>query len=266
MRRYCCWCVQCVIGRVCLSLMALCIAPVVSWNNGASQEGGSTDRWSRTYVTKEKPPQATSRSTTTSTTTSPVSSPPTKRFPQPANALGSRVSAHIASTTTGQRPSAHLKRGSSAFRENPSAHPDILPSPHNSELAKVYGSVLQRKDTLSTFHCHICHSSFPPDATIYPDPNDETGKLFMCKPCFTVNGGSAGDCDNCKRPVLILKAEGGFVENAGKVWHKKCFVCSGCGKSIGDQPLVDLLGYPSCADCFDSTCLSHASARRLCAC
>jgi LIM domain len=76
----------------------------------------------------------------------------------------------------------------------------------------------------------------------------------MCRSCFSQNGGSRGICVECSRPVLILKSEGGFVENAGRVWHKKCFHCSGCGKSIGDNPMVDLLGRPSCAECFD-TCL-----------
>lgn len=139
---------------------------------------------------------------------------------------------------------------------------------NGSELAKVYGSVLQPKETLDSFHCTMCSTPFPPDATIYPDPStlSSTGVAltagdntrFLCRPCFVDNGGSKGDCSACFRPVLILKTEGGFVENGGRVWHKKCFQCDGCGKDIGDTPMVDLLGKPCCADCFD-TCLTRSN-------
>ena len=134
--------------------------------------------------------------------------------------------------------------------------PDVIPSPYSSELSKVYGSVLQPKETLESFHCHICSAPFTPDATIYPNPADASGGRYLCRSCFSQNGGSCGNCVECSRPVLILKSEGGFIENAGRVWHKKCFHCSGCGKSMGDRPVVDLLGRPSCAECFD-TCLNR---------
>lgn len=132
----------------------------------------------------------------------------------------------------------------------------------------MYGSVLQPKETLDSFHCALCSTPFPPDATVYPDPStlSLTGVVltpgnntrFLCRPCFVDNGGSKGDCPACRRPVLILKAEGGFVENSGRVWHKKCFLCDGCDKDIGDTPMVDLLGKPCCADCFD-TCLTRST-------
>ena len=134
--------------------------------------------------------------------------------------------------------------------------PDVIPSPYSSELSKVYGSVLQPKETLESFHCHICSAPFTPDATIYPNPTDASGGRYLCRSCFSQNGGSCGNCVECSRPVLILKSEGGFIENAGRVWHKKCFHCSGCGKSMGDRPVVDLVGRPSCAECFD-TCLKR---------
>ncbi len=74
------------------------------------------------------------------------------------------------------------------------------------------------------------------------------------------NGGTKGICPTCSRPVLTLKSEGGFVHSAGKYWHKHCFNCNECQKNIGDAPLVDLLGRPSCAECFDS-CLRRPSER-----
>ena len=132
-----------------------------------------------------------------------------------------------------------------------------IQKPNEPELSKVYGSILQPKGTLATFSCAICNAHFQPDATIYPDPSSpESPDQFLCKPCFVVSGGSKGDCPACYRPVLILRSEGGFVEAAGEVWHKRCFCCSGCQKNIGDTPMVDVLGQPSCVDCFDS-CLKR---------
>ncbi|THH20847.1 hypothetical protein EW146_g603 [Bondarzewia mesenterica] len=227
------------------------VAPVVQWNNGASKNS-ITDRWSQTY-TQEKP-SARTRSATTDILPATTSTPPARRFPRPQSSIGSRISEHITSTTE-PRPSSPLKH-SSSFLDNPSSN--ILPSPYTSELSKVYGSVLQTKESLESYHCHICSAIFPPDATIYPDPTDVSGTRFMCRACFIINGGSRGDCPSCHRPVLILKSEGSFVENAGKVWHKKCFQCVGCGKNIGDNPMVDLLGHPSCGDCFD-TCLNRTN-------
>jgi len=224
-------------------------APVVQWNK-QSVQGANRDRWSQTYVAK------------TSTSTPP--STPQKRIlaqrsspslrPRDTTALVSRVSEHIASATNTLPPSPVKHSGVS--EEAILSAPDVISSPYSSELSKVYGSVLQPKGTLESFHCHVCSATFPPDATIYPDPTDTSGGRFMCRSCFSQNGGSRGICLECSRPVLILKSEGGFIENAGRVWHKKCFHCSGCDKSIGDNPVVDLLGRPSCAECFD-TCLNR---------
>ncbi|KAI0274619.1 hypothetical protein BC834DRAFT_848952 [Gloeopeniophorella convolvens] len=232
------------------------VAPVVEWNKHSAQ-GTNKDRWSQTYVSKSSTPSALPRRTTTprpSTSYQPWQSPRSE-----SAALASRVSEHIASATN-SRPPSPLKQTTS-YGEAILSAPDVIPSPYTSDLSKVYGSVLQPKETLESFHCHVCSTPFPPDATIYPDPTDTTGVRFLCRSCFAQNGGSRGDCVECARPVLILKSEGGFVENAGRVWHKKCFQCSGCNKNIGDNPTVDLLGRPSCADCFD-TCLDRRDTPR----
>jgi hypothetical protein len=222
-------------------------APVIQWNRQSAQ-GVNMDRWSQTYVAKPSTPKSTIPKRIVAQHSSP------SLRPQGATALASRVSEHIASTTN-SLPSPPVKH-SSVSEDAILSAPDIISSPYSSELSKVYGSVLQPKGTLESFHCHVCSAPFAPDATIYPDPTDTTGGRFMCRSCFSQNGGSRGICVECSRPVLILKSEGGFVENAGRVWHKKCFHCSGCGKSIGDSPVVDLLGRPSCAECFD-TCLDR---------
>ena len=221
-------------------------APVIQWNR-QSPQGANKDRWSQTYVSKTSTPQSTPKRIITQ------QSSPSLRS-QNATTLASRVSEHIASATT-STPSSFVKH-SSVSEDAILSAPDVISSPYSSELSKVYGSVLQPKGTLESFHCHVCSAPFTPDATIYPDPTDTSGERFMCRSCFSQNGGSRGICVECSRPVLILKSEGGFVENAGRFWHKKCFNCSGCGKSIGDNPMVDLLGRPSCAECFD-TCLDR---------
>ncbi|KAI0051749.1 hypothetical protein FA95DRAFT_1511808 [Auriscalpium vulgare] len=232
------------------------VAGVVQWNKGETK-GPNTDRWSQTYVARDSTPaQPGGRALPSS---GPLEG---RRFPRPASTIGSRVSAHIASTTTSRPPSPLKNSAWSSSTMSPSIPADIIPSPHTSELSKVYGSVLQSSESLATFHCHVCSTTFPPDATIYPDPADASGTRFMCRSCFADNGGSRGACHACSRPVLILKSEGGFVENAGRVWHKKCFNCAGCGQNVGDKPMVDLLGQPSCVDCFETHLNKSASPRR----
>lgn len=234
-------------------------APVVLWNQLKSTEH-SKDKWSNTYVVK-KPSVLPTQTADTSNT--PPSSP-SKRFTRPTSTaassskplLGTRVTEYIATTTSQTiRPPSPLKYSTIAHPES-----DILPSmtPYDTTLSKVYGSVLQPKETLTTHSCSMCASPFPPDATIYPDPLNPLGtSRFLCRSCFTNNGGSKGTCPTCGRPVLILKSEGGFVQAAGKYWHKLCFTCEGCFKNIGASPMVDLLGRPSCVECFDN-CLNQS--------
>lgn len=186
-----------------------------------------------------------------------MSTPP-RRFPRPMSSTSlshnSRVSAHITSATS-QRPPSPLKQQIRA--PSPSSDPSILPTPGGSGiLAKVYGSLLQRPETLATYSCSSCDARFQPDQTIYPAPGAPTEDQFLCKSCFSQNGGSIGSCASCSREVLRLKAEGSWVENGGRVWHSRCFNCVGCGMDLSDRPTVDLLGQPSCEGCFD-TCLSR---------
>ena len=249
----------------------------MKWNEHGSVSK-ATDRWSQTYVStpsnREKTPirrplsttfpptPAQSQDTTGSTSSALTRSTTTRRFPRPQSTVGtvnlsSRVSTHIEKSTT-SRPSSPLKNQYSLEDAT-----DIIASPNGSVLAKAYGSILQPKETLTSFACSICLEPFEPDATIYPDPLAAPGlePRFLCRPCFTINGGSKGECVACSKPVLVLKSEGGYIENSGRLWHKRCFLCEGCQKDISSQPMVDLLGKPSCADCFD-TCLKRDSPRR----
>lgn len=245
-------------------VLILSIAPVLPWKH-ADAQSGNLDKWSKTYVSSTKSNsnpivKAASRDPgpTTNSTTPTVT---TRRFPRP-NSISSggsptfnnRVSGHITlATTQSSRPPSPLK-----FSTIPDSESDILPSflPHEPTLSKVYGSVLQPTETLTLHSCAICSAVFPPDATIYPNPCDSDLNSFLCRPCFTENGGSKGICPSCSRPVLTLKSDGGFVHSTGKYWHKQCFNCTGCFKNIGESPMVDLLGRPSCADCFDN-CLNR---------
>ncbi|KAK7064116.1 FMN-dependent dehydrogenase-domain-containing protein [Favolaschia claudopus] len=243
----------------------MAVAPVVPWNQSNPKEKAQ-DRWSKTYVSKEdKPPSPTRPAPATSAPAPATSSgsSPTKRFPRPlsqttAPQLGNRVSAHITSTTTTSqpnRPPSPLKYSSLAAAES-----GILPSPHDTTLSKVYGSILQPRESLPVQSCAHCATPFAPtESTIYPDPYGSTSvgpPRFFCRSCFVANGGSRGPCAACSRPVLILKSEGGFVHVGDRYWHRKCFHCAGCDKNIGHAPMVDLLGRPCCPDCFD-TCLER---------
>ncbi|KAH9985430.1 hypothetical protein BJV74DRAFT_847146 [Russula compacta] len=249
---FCRRCGDIVSGPRCNKCGGTAVAPVIQWNRQSAQ-GANKDRWSQTYVAKTSTPQSALPKRTVAQRSSP--SPGL----QGDTVLASRISEHIASATK-SLPSSPIKH-SNINEDIISSAPDVIPSPYSSELSKVYGSVLQPKETLESFHCHVCSAPFTPDATIYPDPTDSSGGRYMCRSCFSQNGGSRGNCVECSRSVLILKSEGGFVENAGRVWHKKCFHCSGCRKNIGDSPVVDLLGRPSCSECFD-TCLDRRDSPR----
>jgi hypothetical protein len=247
------------------------LAPVVAWNQSGQQDHAQ-DRWSRTYVSRAEPPNrrhVPSHSTGESSKNN--RSSPVKRFPRPMSSSSmrgieadSRVSAHINSATSlTSRPPSPLKQVTNAPKPEANILPSLSPN-DTSSLAKVYGSLLQPKETLEKHSCTICFSVFPPDATIYPDPrvNDPQTPKFLCRPCFETHGGSKGVCPSCKRPVLALRSEGGYVTVTGSVWHKRCFVCNGCSRNIGDCPMVDLLGRPSCSDCFDSCLMKERTPRK----
>jgi hypothetical protein len=246
--------------------------PVISWKRINPSSDGH-DRWSKTYVSSQSsvPLQniepatfvRTEQTVTSATTANPRGSNSAKRFLLPKSTslsyLKHGVSDHISLVTSqSSRPPSPLKISTTLV----DSKDDILPSflPHEPTLSKVYGSVLQPKDTLTLHSCAVCSIVFPPDATIYPNPtpsqSEENG--FLCRPCFTTSGGSKGICPSCSRPVLTLKAEGGFIHSGGNYWHTRCYNCAACFKNIGDNPMVDLFGRPSCIECFDN-CLRDPS-------
>lgn len=253
----------------CQPLILILEAPVVSWKEKETSKN-TTDPWSRTYVTKDQqptPPTPPDSLPVPPNNPMVIPNPPNAKLPHPISSLigstsqtpfmNSRVSAHIASTAArlGRIPSPTKSYHSLVAPES-----DILPSIHanDTSLSKVYGSVLQPKETLTTHSCAICNTPFHPDSTIYPDPSVPPPPMtrFLCRPCYINNGGLKGTCPTCARPVLTLKTEGGFIHAADQYWHKQCFNCEGCYKNIGSSPMVDLLGRPCCSDCFDD-CLKQ---------
>ncbi|KAJ7808265.1 hypothetical protein B0H14DRAFT_2870810 [Mycena olivaceomarginata] len=249
---FCRRCGNIVTGERC-RCGGMAVAPVVPWNQTNPKEK-TQDRWSKTYVSADRSPSPTRTSPPAPAPPPSSGSSPTKRFPRPlsqssAPQLGNRVSAHITSTTTSQlnRPPSPLKYSSLAAPES-----GILPSPHDTTLSKVYGSVLQPRESLPVQSCAHCATPFAPtESTIYPDPYGSTAvgpPRFFCRSCFIANGGSRGACAACFAPCSNSQDRG--------YWHKKCFDCAGCDKNIGDSPMVDLLGRPCCPDCFD-TCLER---------
>lgn len=226
------------------------------------------DRWLKTYASEDAKPNPMP----SSHRPEPSKISPTKRFPRPistpspstlvGSGLGNRVSEHITSSFLPQP-----RRPLSPLKQTVAPESGILPSPspYNSSLTKVYGSVLQPKESLRTHSCAICSTTFLPDSTIFPDVSTSSPdpNRFLCRTCFTLNGGSKGTCPTCSRPVLALKSEGEFVTADSRVWHRACFNCAGCAKNVGHCPMVDLLGQPSCADCFEH-CLkpSHTPKKK----
>ncbi|KAF8587268.1 hypothetical protein K439DRAFT_832127 [Ramaria rubella] len=260
------------------------VAPAVNWNQ-SPQKDGSPDKWAKTYVSTTISRQTTSIGVSNSAPEQlytldaigkrGVNQSPTKparRFPRPLNTVGpslsltdGRVLHHIASTTTLQNLSPMKSNPVIPLRGSLGSTPtDVITSPDDATLAKAYGSILQRTDTLPIHTCAICSSIFPPDATIYPDPQtpSDIAPRFLCRSCFAAHGGSKGNCANCHREVLTVTREGGFIESTGMVWHKRCFRCESCHREIGHAPMVDLYGKPSCTECFDS-CLDKKSTPKI---
>lgn len=267
---FCRYCGDLVLKDRCGKCGGYAVAASFSWNPGKTN-AESTDRWKKTY-TVEKPTKATptepatqrERSTSTpaaatnnkSGITFPAPVTPVRRFSRPA--LNNRISAHISATTsTTERSPLTSRQLADTLNSSPSGNP-ILDD--GVTLSKVYGSVLQSPESLASYACAECGSIFTRDATLYPDPTDLS--RMLCRPCFMgagasdgegVGPGVKGECAACKKPVVMLRSEGGFVENSGRLWHSKCFVCDGCFKNIADRASVDLYGRPCCTECFDTS-------------
>ncbi|KIM33943.1 hypothetical protein M408DRAFT_325503 [Serendipita vermifera MAFF 305830] len=236
------------------------VAASFSWASGKTK-AESPDRWKQIYTTDDSPKreevdvQPEPSSSRPAASKPPLISTPARRFPRPHNstAINNRMSAHIAATTSERTPSptkqlSNAQALADTLNSSPSSNPVL---DDGVTLSKVYGSVLQNPESLKSYACASCNDIFTRDATLYPDPDEPT--RMLCRHCFLATSGTKGECAGCSKSVVRLRQEGQFVENSGKVWHKKCFVCNGCSKNIAANPSVDLYGRPCCPGCFDTS-------------
>ncbi|KAG1459138.1 hypothetical protein G6F46_006342 [Rhizopus delemar] len=67
-----------------------------------------------------------------------------------------------------------------------------------------------------------------------------------CKECH-LKLYNKGHCPSCNQPISENDA---WIEHVDKKWHKECFVCFNCKKSLESNPLIDLQNRPCCEPCF----------------
>ncbi|XP_063755962.1 four and a half LIM domains protein 3b isoform X1 [Eleginops maclovinus] len=89
------------------------------------------------------------------------------------------------------------------------------------------------------FLCHGCEKPIGAEAFI-PDNNN-----YYCVPCY--EGRVAPQCSHCKKALTK-----GGVTYKDEVWHKECFVCTGCKAPLAGQPFTSQGESPYCVKCFSS--------------
>ncbi|CAK6977391.1 four and a half LIM domains protein 3-like [Scomber scombrus] len=89
------------------------------------------------------------------------------------------------------------------------------------------------------FMCHGCEKPIGAEAFI-PDKNN-----YYCVPCY--EGRVAPQCSHCKKALTK-----GGVTYKDEVWHKECFLCTGCKIPLAGQPFTSEGGCPYCVKCFSS--------------
>lgn len=67
-----------------------------------------------------------------------------------------------------------------------------------------------------------------------------------------------GFCASCQGEIGLTS-----VSALGLSWHKECFVCIGCRKSMVESGFKNVNGWPMCANCYcDSFGLKCAACRK----
>ncbi|XP_034748895.1 four and a half LIM domains protein 3-like isoform X2 [Etheostoma cragini] len=89
------------------------------------------------------------------------------------------------------------------------------------------------------FMCHGCEKPIGAEAFI-PDNNN-----YYCVPCY--EGRVAPQCSHCKKALTK-----GGVTYKDEVWHKECFLCTGCKAPLAGQPFTSQGESPYCVKCFSS--------------
>ncbi|XP_019738778.1 four and a half LIM domains protein 3-like [Hippocampus comes] len=110
-------------------------------------------------------------------------------------------------------------------------------------LSSVAGSKMLEYSG-STWHedCFVCHGCEKPigaEAFIPAENN------YYCVPCY--EGRLAPRCSHCNKALTK-----GGVTYRDEVWHKECFVCTGCKTTLAGQPFTSEGENPYCVKCFSS--------------
>eukprot|EP01114_Cavostelium_apophysatum_P009684 TRINITY_DN2291_c0_g2_i1.p1 TRINITY_DN2291_c0_g2~~TRINITY_DN2291_c0_g2_i1.p1 ORF type:complete len:663 (-),score=131.60 TRINITY_DN2291_c0_g2_i1:27-2015(-) len=103
------------------------------------------------------------------------------------------------------------------------------------EVAEIFGKMWHK----GCFKCVDCSKPF----TTGYFPFDG---IPYCEPCHLNR--SANHCQSCSKPMV-----GAIIQAKGKQWHKSCFRCSSCNRSLSstnDNPDVFIkFSRPFCRDC-----------------
>nr|XP_018263812.1 uncharacterized protein I303_03685 [Kwoniella dejecticola CBS 10117]OBR85970.1 hypothetical protein I303_03685 [Kwoniella dejecticola CBS 10117] len=188
------------------------------------QKRGSPDRWADKY--------------TMSTSTSRISSSPL---------FGDRVG----------NSEAHSLPSRPAFARQETF--DVaLTAKSDAELARVYGSVLERG--IQHPQCKQCGTDIRSGMKIYLAPTNANSIAegdTMCRVCYTQRF-PIGTCHACQSPIIGEREEGlggRHISARGLKWHGKCFACSLCGKAASRHttPLLLPSAAPACETCYETT-------------
>ncbi|KAI7862333.1 hypothetical protein BDF14DRAFT_1857427 [Spinellus fusiger] len=96
-------------------------------------------------------------------------------------------------------------------------------------------SVLDRGAAILSKTCITCHK------ILLAQTENNVPYCKDCQPSM-----NKGTCAACFRPIFSSDLH---VEHTSRFWHKTCFQCHQCQRSLGDTPMVDLKGRPCCDSC-----------------
>eukprot|EP01132_Coremiostelium_polycephalum_P005053 gene5053-6290_t len=113
-------------------------------------------------------------------------------------------------------------------------------------VKSLSGQVAKIQDVYYHKGCFNCQDCKTPLITGYY-PHD---KKPYCKKCHDkIEESNSNKCPKCGKGLV----EGQLVKAGNKTWHKSCFSCTTCNKSIGNGDGFIKFSKPYCRDCFNSS-------------
>ncbi|RXK39510.1 hypothetical protein M231_03179 [Tremella mesenterica] len=191
-----------------------------------TQQAGSPDRWAQKYTTT----------------------------PSPSRDLTVPDVPLVPSASIQSRPNLRQTHANSPLRNHSTI--DISLDVHDSQLARVYGSVLDPR--VQHPECKACSCQIKAGNKLYLAPRLISGINqgdVLCRGCYSTRF-ALGTCVTCQQVILGDKEEGsggGHVKDgAGHLWHGNCFKCTRCSEPLYDRDhvLLPMLS-PCCIECFD---------------